>query len=176
MNVLPSTSNGDMLKLVDLVEEFGRMDSQLTVSRAHASDTIWTDDASRQKTEKIVLSTFSGGEASYGGVGWEGFLRECKRRDLDVRTTSRFTRMRQLSPMFSPIADILHTLVFPSAAENTRYAMCGCHFRLERGVVSPFLVSRFTSLMMLRSSYRPPGNDTISTASDEVFIRDVSYS
>lgn len=85
MNVLPSTTREDMLKLVALVQELGSMDCQLTVVRPHASDVIWNGDGA-EPTEKIVLSTFGGGEASFGGGGWHEFLQECKSRDLNVRS------------------------------------------------------------------------------------------
>jgi hypothetical protein len=74
-----------MLKLVELVQELGSMDCQLTVNRPHASREIWQEDGA-EPTDKIVLSTFGGGEASFGGEGWHGFLQECKARDLDVRS------------------------------------------------------------------------------------------
>jgi glucan endo-1,3-alpha-glucosidase len=85
MNVLPSVTREDMTKLVDMVEELGRLDCQLVVNRRHASKAIWDEDVA-EKTGKIVLSTFGGGEAGFGGAGWPGFLRECKRRDLNVST------------------------------------------------------------------------------------------
>jgi glucan endo-1,3-alpha-glucosidase len=85
MSVLPSTTRDDMLKLVELVQEFGDMDCQLTVNRPHASIEIWKEDDA-ERTDKIVLSTFGGGEASFGGEGWHGFLQECKSRDLNVRS------------------------------------------------------------------------------------------
>lgn len=83
MNVLPSASRENMIKLVDMVEELGKMDCQLTVNRGHASNAIWEEDMG-EKTGKVVLSTFGGGEADFGGAGWLGFLQECKARDLDV--------------------------------------------------------------------------------------------
>jgi hypothetical protein len=83
MNVLPSASREDMIELVDMVEELGKMDCQLTVNRRHASNAIWGEDVG-EKTGKIVLSTFGGGEADFGGSGWLGFLQECKARDLNV--------------------------------------------------------------------------------------------
>lgn len=85
MNVLPSTTRDDMIKLVELVQELGNMDCQLTVSRPHASDVIWNEDGAK-RTSKIVLSTFGGGEASFGGDGWRGFLQQCKLRELNVRS------------------------------------------------------------------------------------------
>lgn len=85
MNVLPSATGEDMIKLVDMVEEFGKTDCQLTVNRRHASNMIWDKDVG-ENTGKIVLSTFGGGEAGFGGAGWPGFLRECKNRDLNVST------------------------------------------------------------------------------------------
>jgi hypothetical protein len=84
MNVLPSTTREDMINLVELIQELGSMDCQLTVTRPHASDVIWGEDGA-EPTKKIVLSTFGGGEASFGGEGWHEFLQECKSRGLNVR-------------------------------------------------------------------------------------------
>lgn len=83
MNVLPSATREDMLKLVDMVEELGRVDCQLSVTRRHASNKIWDEDTG-EKIKKIVLSTFGGGQADFGGRGWLGFLHECKARGLNV--------------------------------------------------------------------------------------------
>ncbi|KAI5452377.1 hypothetical protein NCC49_000937 [Naganishia albida] len=83
MNVLPSATREDMLKLVNMVEELGRVDCQLSVTRRHASNKIWDEDTG-EKIKKIVLSTFGGGQADFGGRGWLGFLHECKARGLNV--------------------------------------------------------------------------------------------
>lgn len=98
MNVLPSATHEDMLKLVQLVEELGRTDCQLTVSRPHASSTIW-DEGVDEKAAKIVLSTFGGGEVEFGGGGWRGFLQECKQRDLNVSPLSLHLRCLQYIPV-----------------------------------------------------------------------------
>ncbi|KAJ9106718.1 hypothetical protein QFC19_003030 [Naganishia cerealis] len=83
MNVLPSSDREDMFRIVDLVEEFGGMTGQFKVTLPHATHLIWSH-ADNQEAKKIVLSTFGGGDTSFGGVGWQGFLVECKRRNLDI--------------------------------------------------------------------------------------------
>lgn len=129
MNVLPSNTRDDMLKLVNLVQEVGSMDCQLTVSRPHASNVIWgeSEDVSARK---IVLSTFGGGEASFGGEGWHGFLQECKKRDLDVSL-----QLGRYAPNLIKIAplptDIFHTRLLPPTGNHPRYAVRRCYFRLE---------------------------------------------
>ena len=77
-----------MVQLVQLVAELGNMDCQLAVSKPHATNAIW-DESEDVSTRKIVLSTFGGGEASFGGEGWQGFLRECKDRSLNVIPTTQ---------------------------------------------------------------------------------------
>ncbi|KAJ9114317.1 hypothetical protein QFC22_005769 [Naganishia vaughanmartiniae] len=134
MNVLPSSSREDMLKIIDLVEELGRMPGQLKVALPHATDRIWSDD-DVQETEKVVLSTFGGGEANFGGAGWEGFLRECKIRGLNIYFIPAF---------FLPP---------------------------ERILAMPYVDATFNW-----NSGWPLENDTISTKSDEVYIRNVPQS
>ncbi|KAJ9096402.1 hypothetical protein QFC21_005224 [Naganishia friedmannii] len=68
MNVLPSSNREDMLNLVDLVVELGRMPGQLKVNLPHATDRIWSRDGAHE-TAKIILSTFGGGEAEFGEAG-----------------------------------------------------------------------------------------------------------
>lgn len=78
MNVLPSSTLGDMHALVDLVLELGASPAQLRM-------------AGKGKEGRVVLSTFGGGEVSFGGVGWEGFLGACRRTGMEVGVVSSFS-------------------------------------------------------------------------------------
>ncbi|KAG7562553.1 hypothetical protein FFLO_02027 [Filobasidium floriforme] len=67
MNVLPSSTIEDMDNLVDLVVELGSSAAQRN-----------------RKKGKVVLSTFGGGDCSFGGRGWEGFLKACRERGTEI--------------------------------------------------------------------------------------------
>lgn len=120
MNVLPSSTRDDMVKLVQLVAELGDMDCQLTMSKPHATNAIWGDNED-VSTKKIVLSTFGGGEASFGGESWQGFLRECKDRGLNVRSQQR--KCAFLSPKTAPLLD-RYTSYPPSSSRLRPSSIC----------------------------------------------------
>lgn len=87
MNVLPSSTVEEMNKLVDLVVELGSSAAQLRMFDSEDDDTGENDDQAKRQNKgkgKVVLSTFGGGECSFGGAGWEGFLKACRERGTEV--------------------------------------------------------------------------------------------
>lgn len=87
MNVLPSATTEDMLALVDIVVELGAMDGQLRTRRPHLRKRglLRKWQATDEGQAKIVLSTFGGHDARFGGQGWPGFLEACRSRGVEVR-------------------------------------------------------------------------------------------
>lgn len=90
MNVLPSSTLEEMDKLVDLVVELGSSAAQLRMFDSEDDDTGENDDQATREDKgkgKVVLSTFGGGDCSFGGVGWEGFLKACRERGTEVSSS-----------------------------------------------------------------------------------------
>jgi MoaA/NifB/PqqE/SkfB family radical SAM enzyme len=87
MNVLPSSTVEEMNKLVDLVVELGSSAAQLRMFDSEDGE-IDEDEGQverrNRKKGKVVLSTFGGGECSFGGAEWEGILKACRERGTEV--------------------------------------------------------------------------------------------
>lgn len=86
MNVLPSATEEDMTKLVNVVAELGGMKGQLKTQRAHLrkKGLLRKWQAVDEGTDKVVVSTFGGQDAQFGGKGWPAFLEACRRRGTEV--------------------------------------------------------------------------------------------
>jgi glucan endo-1,3-alpha-glucosidase len=87
MNVLPSSTLEEMDKLADLVVELGSSAAQLRMFDSEDDETEEDDHQTKRRNQKkgrVVLSTFGGGECSFGGAGWEGFLKACRERGTEV--------------------------------------------------------------------------------------------
>lgn len=105
MNVLPSATTENMMRLVDLVEEFGRMEGQLKTTMKHQNErkkrgnlvrrifgrNAQADAEVESKGEKVVLGTFGGHSAEFGYKGWRGFLAELRKRGIDVSIIGFFS-------------------------------------------------------------------------------------
>lgn len=92
MNVLPSSTVEEMDKLVDLVIELGSSAAQLRMFDSEDGETEENRDQAKRKIKeeakgKVVLSTFGGGDCSFGGAGWEGFLKACRERGIEVSSS-----------------------------------------------------------------------------------------
>jgi glucan endo-1,3-alpha-glucosidase len=91
MNVLPSSTVEEMNKLVDLVVELGSSAAQLRMFDSEDDETEEDEgqvERRNRKKGKVVLSTFGGGDCSFGGAGWEGFLKACRERGTEVGSSS----------------------------------------------------------------------------------------
>jgi hypothetical protein len=87
MNVLPSSTLEEMDKLADLVVELGSSAAQLRMFGSEDDETEEDEDQAERRNKKkgkVVLSTFGGGDCSFGGAGWEGFLKACRERGTEV--------------------------------------------------------------------------------------------
>jgi hypothetical protein len=94
MNVLPSSTLDEMNKLVDLVVELGSSAAQLRMFDSEDDETEedeYQAEGRNKKKGKVVLSTFGGGDCSFGGVGWEEFLRACRERGTEVSSSVPFS-------------------------------------------------------------------------------------
>lgn len=90
MNVLPSSTVEEMNELVDLVVELGSSAAQLRMLGSEDDETEHDEDQAERRNKKkgkVVLSTFGGGDCSFGGVGWEGFLKACRERGTEVSSS-----------------------------------------------------------------------------------------
>ena len=83
MHVLPSNTEQDMMKLVELVTELGASSASLKMPDdecpGHSSEC-----SSSHSHSRFVLGTFGGGDCSFGGRGWPGFLEECSKRGVPI--------------------------------------------------------------------------------------------
>ena len=99
MNVLPSSTVEETDKLVDLVVELGASAAQLRMFEFEDDDTEEDEDQAERRDKKkgkVVLSTFGGGDCSFGGVGWEGFLKACRERGTEVSWSVPFSLVDHL--------------------------------------------------------------------------------
>lgn len=95
MNVLPSSTAEDganlSKKMLELLEQDGYL--------------CWEG--------RKVLSTFSGHEASFGGMGWEGWL-EGLNRELKEKVSACFSRKVMWYTNFTPVGMLLAVILPPS--------------------------------------------------------------
>lgn len=78
MNVLPSSSSSDLTSLISKLTKVSHSSSQLRITTTPNISLV------ENQPGRVVVSTFGGGDASFGGLGWEGFRDGMREEDLDI--------------------------------------------------------------------------------------------
>ena len=146
MNVLPSSTQEDMFKLIDIVIECMRSGRYMTTQFPRTREMMGVVDGKGEAgmRGRPILSTFGGHECSFGGKGWTGFLEVLKEKGFDVSRPECPVVPYVVTDLVCPTDDfvvydesgLLHPFILLTSRSSTRKPTRQRSVQLERCLVS----------------------------------------